>query len=131
MRNNHGEGRTRSAPGQESQEVVGTYHAGRRTVYDLTTYASHIAQCYNCHTTATQLWRKDDEGKTVCNAYVPSHLLHQCRVSHTYVLSLTDVDYSTSCLTVYHKSAETVELTIVLLFRLTVTSCTDRHARFR
>ncbi|KAG2353374.1 hypothetical protein BDR07DRAFT_1382352 [Suillus spraguei] len=24
-------------------------------------------QCYNCHMTATPLWRKDDEGKTVCN----------------------------------------------------------------
>ncbi|OAX33978.1 glucocorticoid receptor-like (DNA-binding domain) [Rhizopogon vinicolor AM-OR11-026] len=26
------------------------------------------AQCYGCHTTATPLWRKDDEGKIVCNA---------------------------------------------------------------
>ena len=28
------------------------------------------AQCYKCHTTATPLWRKDDEGKIVFNAYV-------------------------------------------------------------
>ncbi|KAI0247186.1 hypothetical protein BJV78DRAFT_1086309, partial [Lactifluus subvellereus] len=48
MRNNHGEGRTQAAPRQESSDI--------------------IAQCYNCHTTATPLWRKDDEGKTVCNA---------------------------------------------------------------
>ncbi|KAG1760619.1 hypothetical protein EDD22DRAFT_900313 [Suillus occidentalis] len=32
------------------------------------TGASSSAQCYNCHTTATPLWRKDEEGKTVCNA---------------------------------------------------------------
>jgi hypothetical protein len=48
MRNNHGEGRTQAAPRQETVDVM--------------------AQCYNCHTTATPLWRKDDEGKTVCNA---------------------------------------------------------------
>ncbi|KAF9521689.1 hypothetical protein CPB83DRAFT_922596, partial [Crepidotus variabilis] len=29
---------------------------------------SVAAQCYNCHTMATPLWRKDDEAKTVCNA---------------------------------------------------------------
>jgi GATA-binding protein len=29
-----------------------------------------LAQCYNCHTTATPLWRKDEDGKTVCNACV-------------------------------------------------------------
>ncbi|KAI0245842.1 hypothetical protein BJV78DRAFT_1277357 [Lactifluus subvellereus] len=49
MRNNHGEGRSQAAPRQESSDT--------------------IAQCYNCHTTATPLWRKDDEGKTVCNAF--------------------------------------------------------------
>ncbi|THH17154.1 hypothetical protein EUX98_g9181 [Antrodiella citrinella] len=48
VHNNHGAGRSQTVPRQESQEVV--------------------AQCSNCHTTTTPLWRNDDEGKTVCNA---------------------------------------------------------------
>ncbi|KAH9956082.1 hypothetical protein BC827DRAFT_1347168 [Russula dissimulans] len=58
MRNNHGEGRSQAAPRQESSDI--------------------IAQCYNCHTTATPLWRKDDEGKTVCNACGLYYKLHGC-----------------------------------------------------
>ncbi|KIK32163.1 hypothetical protein CY34DRAFT_102132, partial [Suillus luteus UH-Slu-Lm8-n1] len=43
------------------------------------------AQCYNCHTTATPLWRKDEEGKTVCNASVLlSPLLHNMLISYIY-----------------------------------------------
>ncbi|KAF8900459.1 hypothetical protein CPB84DRAFT_1747457 [Gymnopilus junonius] len=58
MRNSHGETRAQAAPRQEVADVM------------------VAAQCYNCHTTATPLWRKDDEGKTVCNACGLYYKLH-------------------------------------------------------
>ncbi|THU77472.1 hypothetical protein K435DRAFT_892061, partial [Dendrothele bispora CBS 962.96] len=56
MRNTHGEGQAQAQPRAETVDVM--------------------AQCYNCNTTATPLWRKDDEGKTVCNACGLCYKLH-------------------------------------------------------
>ncbi|KAJ7586728.1 hypothetical protein C8J56DRAFT_1014657 [Mycena floridula] len=56
MRNNTGDGRSQNVPRPETIDVM--------------------AQCYNCHTTTTPLWRKDDEGKTVCNACGLYYKLH-------------------------------------------------------
>ncbi|THG92811.1 hypothetical protein EW145_g8578, partial [Phellinidium pouzarii] len=48
MRNQHGEARSQATPRNDSSDPMG-----------------EPAQCYNCHTMATPLWRKDDEGKTL------------------------------------------------------------------
>jgi len=72
MRNAQGESRTPPTPRPEPEVVCTTRPRSLSTKAPSFTEnppprQSVIAQCYNCHTTATPLWRKDDEGKTVCN----------------------------------------------------------------
>ncbi|KAJ7575641.1 hypothetical protein C8J56DRAFT_1063242 [Mycena floridula] len=56
IRNTHGDARNQNTSRPETIDVM--------------------AQCYNCHTTTTPLWRKDDAGKTVCNACGLYYKLH-------------------------------------------------------
>lgn len=68
MRNSHGEGRTHATPRNDTVDVMGASSTGRARSSSTSLTGTTSAQCYNCHTTTTPLWRKDDEGKTVCNA---------------------------------------------------------------
>ncbi|KAI6102779.1 hypothetical protein F5141DRAFT_1008162 [Pisolithus sp. B1] len=66
MRSNHAERHSNTS----------TSHTSTHTSTHTPTSSNAHAQCYNCHTTATPLWRKDDEGKTVCNACGLYYKLH-------------------------------------------------------
>ncbi|KAJ7732917.1 hypothetical protein DFH07DRAFT_687430, partial [Mycena maculata] len=50
---------------------LGRRHHGTKTAYMHAHEAA--AQSCNCHTTATPLWCKDDECKTVCGLYYKLH----------------------------------------------------------
>jgi GATA-binding protein len=103
MRSTHGESRTQVAPRQEIVDVMGSSSPVPKIPQRCSSPPAHrVAQCYNCHTTATPLWRKDDEGKTVCNAYV--------FISYHSIRTLLNVSFSCGLYYKLHGSARPISM---------------------